>query len=1102
MASDVQILITAQDRATQSLNAVANKLESLNSRLSTTAGFANTASENMEKASKSALSLSGSVTTFLSNAVYFTAMGAAIGGVTSAITAGADAFVSYNAKMEQTIIAYSTMLGSASAATEFINQMKDFAAKTPFDFAGVDSGAKKLMAYGWQVKQIIPDLTTIGDAVAALGTGNEGIDRIVVALGQLSMKARVDGQDIKQLTENFVPAADYLMKKFNLSADVMNDWSKAGITGLQAVRGILEEMAADPKFKNMMQAQSRTMIGLWSTLKDNLTEIAGKIGESTSGKLADAMVAATDKTQQFVTIMRSGNLLQAMNDVFGESVTSKIWNTYQAFSLFTDSVTNVGSVISSALGGSGGVIDMVLSNIVNGMAAVDSVTQYLRDHTIELTFAVSGLAAGYAVLKWEAIASGAASTAVALADVGSFFSLVATEGAVATSALAGTAGATGVLASGLAILVNPLTWVAAGVAAVTAATGYMAYEMSQDAPNVARIYTPWGTQMRYTLDNVASAAEVTAGRVETAMDRLARAANSKISSLADALQRMKDIAEIQDQSKVGGIYEDMTARAMDAKTNGGYSTKERTQALAQRTLDTYKGRDPIPYSAGSGSSGNKAANAYESQAKKMEELMASLDEKIEQTLGTTPSIALARLNSEITKAQNDIDEASKTGVDTSGVSSKLNEYYADAQKKINDDLLKVQKKFSQETLTIESQNSDDKMAIAMAELQNTKESLAEKTIEWQKAGITQEEIDRRTKAYLEAADKKYTEAVRPSAKERASFLNQTSVLIAETADNGAAAAMAEYQAVKSNLKYEYEEKKKITNDKAALDTWYYAELNAADKKRVSAVDAALTSQYELEKKYHAAMAKLGLVDSKANERADISALEAEIARQQVIIQSLSSSPNQKMEATVTKADLTTTLEETQAAKDPQKALTLLFKNLKAQQVDYYKSFTATWTNMQTTVTDTFTNILTGGTKLRAGLKSIFASIANDLAKMFVSNYITSAFSKLLSSLSSSASSSTSTSSLLTTSVTTISSLFKAEGGSAYSSNSYVVGEHGPEVFTPSSNGVISSSSTINSSRPTVINMNISTPNAESFRRSQRQIYADANRAVSKGGKFN
>ncbi len=72
---------------------------------------------------------------------------------------------------------------------------------------------------------------------------------------------------------------------------------------------------------------------------------------------------------------------------------------------------------------------------------------------------------------------------------------------------------------------------------------------------------------------------------------------------------------------------------------------------------------------------------------------------------------------------------------------------------------------------------------------------------------------------------------------------------------------------------------------------------------------------------------------------------------------------------------------------------------------------------------------------------------------------------------------------------------RAGGGFAAAGQSYLVGERGPELFTPAASGTVRS---LNASGMTV---NISLPgvsDAESFRRSQTQIAAALARAVGRG----
>jgi phage-related minor tail protein len=73
----------------------------------------------------------------------------------------------------------------------------------------------------------------------------------------------------------------------------------------------------------------------------------------------------------------------------------------------------------------------------------------------------------------------------------------------------------------------------------------------------------------------------------------------------------------------------------------------------------------------------------------------------------------------------------------------------------------------------------------------------------------------------------------------------------------------------------------------------------------------------------------------------------------------------------------------------------------------------------------------------------------------------------------------------------------ASGGPVAGGESYLVGEQGPELFTPSSNGSIAPNGAMPSARPSVV-VNINTPDAQSFVKSQSQIAAMMARALARG----
>jgi tape measure domain-containing protein len=180
-------------------------------------------------------------------------------------------------KMEQTNIAFKTMLGSSTAAEKHLKELKDFALATPFEFEDLTAASKKMQALGFSAREVLPTLRIIGDAASGLGMGAEGINRITLALGQMKAKGVVSAEEMRQLAEAGIPAWQILAKTLNTDvAGAMKLVEKRAVDSATAVPALLAGM--NSKFGGMMQAQSETMLGQWSNFKDKMTFTLAEIG--------------------------------------------------------------------------------------------------------------------------------------------------------------------------------------------------------------------------------------------------------------------------------------------------------------------------------------------------------------------------------------------------------------------------------------------------------------------------------------------------------------------------------------------------------------------------------------------------------------------------------------------------------------------------------------------------------------------------------------------------------------------------------------------------------------------------------------------------------
>ena len=195
---------------------------------------------------------------------------------TAPIVAVAGLGVAFNAMQEQAQVAFTTMLGDGGKAKVFLEGLKDFAAKTPFEFPDLVRAAQRLMAMGFAATDVKPLLSAVGNAVAGLGGGAAEIDRVTLALGQMSGRGKIATGEMNQLTEVGIPAWKILADGIGVTEGKLRGMVEKGM--VPAGKGIEVLVAGmNDKFGGMMEKQAETFNGLVSTIKDESRFLAAEL---------------------------------------------------------------------------------------------------------------------------------------------------------------------------------------------------------------------------------------------------------------------------------------------------------------------------------------------------------------------------------------------------------------------------------------------------------------------------------------------------------------------------------------------------------------------------------------------------------------------------------------------------------------------------------------------------------------------------------------------------------------------------------------------------------------------------------------------------------
>lgn len=226
------------------------------------------------------------------------------------------ASVKMSADMQVARKSMEVLTGSAEAARKHLSDLERFAATTPFDFSGLVDASKRLQAYGFQAEAVIPILQNVGNASAALGLGQEGIDRITLALGQMASKGKVSAEEMLQLTETGIAGwqmlADYTGKSV---AEVQEQASKGAISAQTALEAIFTGMR--DRFGGIMEQSADEIPYQLSNMQDSISSIMREIGDSiTEGldlktKMSDVSIYLTALSQE----IKTSGVREAMNEL-------------------------------------------------------------------------------------------------------------------------------------------------------------------------------------------------------------------------------------------------------------------------------------------------------------------------------------------------------------------------------------------------------------------------------------------------------------------------------------------------------------------------------------------------------------------------------------------------------------------------------------------------------------------------------------------------------------------------------------------------------------------------------------------------------------------
>ncbi len=179
---------------------------------------------------------------------------------------------------ETDLVSFTTLFGSKDTAQQYLSQLKTMANVTPFLYSDLTAMSKTLKTYGYAANEMIPALTSIGDAGAALGMTAADMTNVSTALGRMRSSNKTTLEDLNILQDRGIDAIGALANAKGVSkGDAYSMISGGDIAGTEAVQIIQSYM--EQMYSGAMEQQSKTFEGLSSTLEGWNQELQNAMGE-------------------------------------------------------------------------------------------------------------------------------------------------------------------------------------------------------------------------------------------------------------------------------------------------------------------------------------------------------------------------------------------------------------------------------------------------------------------------------------------------------------------------------------------------------------------------------------------------------------------------------------------------------------------------------------------------------------------------------------------------------------------------------------------------------------------------------------------------------
>lgn len=281
-------------------------------------------------------------------------------------------------QFQQTEMAFKTMLQSEEKADALMKQMIHTAAITPFGVEDVTEGAKQLLAFNVAAEDVNKTLIGLGDVAAGMGLN---LKDLVMLYGTTIAKGKMDTMDLYQFLNRGIPIADEIAKVMGLDVtnaikEVQKQIKAGKVTSDVFIQAMQSMTAEGSKFGGLMEAQSKTITGQISNIKDAIEQMFNELGKSQEGVINTGLGVVSTFVENWETVGKVLMTVVAAYGAYKAAVIAMIaiskaqvaWESAKAFLSLAKSITTAKDAMALFnIVSSSNVLGLILGAVAAGV---------------------------------------------------------------------------------------------------------------------------------------------------------------------------------------------------------------------------------------------------------------------------------------------------------------------------------------------------------------------------------------------------------------------------------------------------------------------------------------------------------------------------------------------------------------------------------------------------------------------------------------------------------------------------------------------------------------------------------------------------------------